>query len=285
VTGRFIHLGRALQARVREFFDSPIAGTAMPLELVQGALAILERKVQPLGRGRRTFPYNRVTIRVGPGAVDRTAIQAAFEGFEERLRERFAELKCDTPAGLVVRQQFLEQPAPEWLPGQVFSVECAAEPEAASPPAPAPQQPALAVTIVKGAATQPSYAFTQPVVAIGRTEDPVDARGTVRRNHVVFTEAVDGATETVGRAHARFEFDAAHGAYRIFNDGSSNPTVISRAGAMIPVHPRDPRGVRVQSGDEIQLGRALIRIDVRDRPSSHADARGEEQPETLDVAG
>jgi hypothetical protein len=27
------------------------------------------------------------------------------------------------------------------------------------------------------------------------------------------------------------------------------------------VHRRDPRGVRVRSGDEIRLGRALLRVD------------------------
>jgi hypothetical protein len=28
------------------------------------------------------------------------------------------------------------------------------------------------------------------------------------------------------------------------------------------VHRRDPRGVRVRSGDEIRLGRALLRIEI-----------------------
>ena len=36
-----------------------------------------------------------------------------------------------------------------------------------------------------------------------------------------------------------------------------------RDGEMIVVHARDPRGVRVRSGDEIHLGRAVLRIEIR----------------------
>ena len=83
-----------------------------------------------------------------------------------------------------------------------------------------------------------------------------------RRNRVAFLDARDGVTETVGRAHARLRFDAGSRSYRLFDDGSSNGTSIIRDGTTIAVPPRDPRGVRVQSGDEIQVGRALLRIEI-----------------------
>ena len=35
-------------------------------------------------------------------------------------------------------------------------------------------------------------------------------------------------------------------------------------GDVIVVHRRDPRGVRVRSGDEIQVGRALLRVTIGD---------------------
>jgi hypothetical protein len=38
--------------------------------------------------------------------------------------------------------------------------------------------------------------------------------------------------------------------------------VLLRGGRTIRVPPRDPRGLRVQSGDEVQLGRALIRLTI-----------------------
>ena len=39
------------------------------------------------------------------------------------------------------------------------------------------------------------------------------------------------------------------------------PAAVLRGGEEIAVHRRDPRGVRVRSGDEIRLGRALLRVD------------------------
>ena len=75
-----------------------------------------------------------------------------------------------------------------------------------------------------------------------------------------YQSLVDGVTETVGRAHARLRFDPAAREYRLFDDGSSNGTSIIRGGTTIAVPARDPRGVRVQSGDEVQVGRAVIRV-------------------------
>ena len=63
-----------------------------------------------------------------------------------------------------------------------------------------------------------------------RTPEPSDAFGVVRRNHVAFLDVRDGTTETVGRAHARLQFDPASGHYLLFNEASSNPTSIVRAG-------------------------------------------------------
>jgi hypothetical protein len=127
------------------------------------------------------------------------------------------------------------------------------------------QEPApatLRVTVVKGAGAQKVYRFTDPLVCIGRTPDPADELGRVRRNHVVFLDTLDGVTETVGRAHARLQLDSRTREYRIFHEGASNATCIVRNGSTILVPPRDPRGVRIQSGDEVQLGRAVIRVDI-----------------------
>ncbi|MGH9372890.1 MAG: FHA domain-containing protein [Vicinamibacterales bacterium] len=262
MTHRLVHMGRTLQSRIRDFFDSPIDASATPLEIVQAVLDVLERKVQPLGRGHRVFPYNRITVRLGPAFADRPALQAAFNGLEGRLRERLTELRCSIPPHTDVRVSFLRRAPAEWTLGQLFSVECEAEAEAVPEPQPAPREPTLQLTIVKGAASKKAYTFAQPVVSIGRTAEPTDERGRVRRNDVVFLDTVDETTETVGRAHARLEFEARTRTYRLYNEGSSNPTFIARGGTTIQVAPRDPRGVRVRSGDEIHLGRAVIRVAV-----------------------
>jgi FHA domain-containing protein len=184
-----------------------------------------------------------------------------FRDLEIRFRERLAELRCEVPSKLQVEVEHLAQAPADWPAGQLYSVECHAEAEVARVAQVDPGNAvSLRVTVVKGATAEPEYTFTESAIAIGRTAEPADELGRVRRNHVVFLDAVDGVTETVARAHARIQ--RVGGQYRIFHEGTSNGTFIIRGGTPIPVAPRDPRGVRVQSGDEVQLGRALIRLTI-----------------------
>lgn len=56
------------------------------------------------------------------------------------------------------------------------------------------------------------------------------------------------------------KFDAAAGAHLLYGDGGRNGTSSVRDGTTIPGPRRDPRGVPVQSGGEIHLGRAVLRV-------------------------
>jgi hypothetical protein len=201
-----------------------------------------------------------VVVHIFQPDADRIAVEAVFRQLESRLRERLAELRCDTPQTIETDVAFAPGATGEGEP--MFAVECFND---AQEPAARPADracPVLRVAVVKGASAEAEYTFAGPVVAIGRTAEPVDALGRVRRNHVAFLETRDGVTETVGRAHARLQFDADTGAYHLFNEASSNPTFVLRGGHSLRVPPRDPRGLRVQSGDEVQLGRAVIRLSI-----------------------
>lgn len=261
VSARLRHIGRDLQAKLREFFENPLDTAATPLELLQAAVDELERRIQPAGRGRKTFPYNRVVVRIAQHDADEAAVHAVFRDLGTRLRDRLAELNCEAPESmdtLVV----LEPPPAEAAPAAV-RVECFDDAEAGrTAPAGLSKRPALRITVIKGQCTEAEYLFDEPVIAIGRTAEPADALGLVRYNHVAFLEARDGVNETVGRGHARLQFDAASGYYVLFNESGSNPTSIVRGGRMIRVAPRDPRGVRVQSGDEVRLGRAVLKVTL-----------------------
>jgi hypothetical protein len=261
VTARLWHLGRDLHSRLKDFFDDPLAADATPLELLHATLDQLETKIQPAGRGRRIFPYDRIMVRITQRSADVAAVQAIFSGLEPRLRERLQELRCDPPDVMEVSVSVCEADGDGQQP--VLSLECsAAERERPSPNVTATGYPALRLTVVKGQCAESEYVFEEPVVAIGRTAEPADAFGQVRYNHVAFLEERDGINETVGRAHAKLQFDPASGHYHLFNEGSSNPTSILRSGRVIRVAPRDPRGIRVQSGDQLQLGRAVLRVTV-----------------------
>jgi hypothetical protein len=260
VSARLRTIGRDLQSRLKDFFDGPVDSDAAPIELLDATLDRLERKVQAAGRGRQIFPYDRIAVRIVQPDGDVAAIEAVFERLEERLRARLAEMNCEEPDALDIAV-FVAAPEGD-EPQPVLSVECART--AARRPAVArmAEPPQVAIAVLKGQCEAEDYVFDEPVIAIGRTPAPSDAFGVVRHNHVAFLEVRDGVTETVARAHARLQFEPATGGYLLFNESSSNPTSIIRAGRPIRIAPRDPRGTRVQSEDQIQLGRALLKVSV-----------------------
>ncbi len=284
-TTRLLNAGRKLHARMRDFFDAAPDATAPPLELLQATLDQLERKVQPGGRGTRTFPYNRIVVHVAQPNADRNALEAVFAQLPARLRERLTELRCDMPPDLQ-SSLTVEEPRPSGStdsastngnpssnPGPVLWLECSSTENARSrtslpkTTASDSNEPArLRVTVVTGQCERPEYAFegeaAEGVIAIGRGTDPADSYGRMRHNHIAFVESRDGATETVARAHARLEFDPTSRTYLLFNESTSNPTFIRRGGRSLRIPPRDPRGVRIQSGDELQLGRAVLKLSL-----------------------
>ena len=260
MTARLWDMGRELHARVKNFFDGPLDAAASPLELLQATLEALEQKVQPAGRGARVFPYNRIVVRIAQPSADRDAIIAVFAQLEERLRDRLRELRCEAPAAMRTDVTVTADAAEALL-----TVDCVRDEAVVPAPraeAVGKQPSTVSIAVLKGVCEQAEYSFSEPTIAIGRTPDPVDALGNIRRNHVVFVETRDGISETVARAHARLQRDPETGDYHLFNEASSNPTVLLRGGRSIRVPPRDPRGLRVQSGDEVQLGRALIRLTI-----------------------
>jgi FHA domain len=260
VTARLVDIGKALQSRIRDFFDSPLDATATPLELLRAVLHDLEMRIEPIGRGRRVFPYNHVHVRIGPVAAERASLTAVFDELEKRFSARLLELQCTGPASLDMRASFLKRTPVEWRPGQMFTIDCRSDAEPSMVPGAESRPRRVRLSIIKGAATRDIYTFSQAVISIGRTAEPTDERGRIRRNDVVFVDSADDLTQTVGRAHASLRLDQKTNEYRLFNDGSSNPTFVVRGGKTIEIPPRDPRGARVCSGDEIQLGRAVIRL-------------------------
>lgn len=261
MTGSLRDLVRTVNARVRNFFDAPLPPDATPLELLEAALDELERRVQPSGRGARVFPYTRIVVHVAQPDADRAAIEAVFSRLDVRLRERLAEIRCDVPSALVASTTIADSAA-EGMP--IVRVECSTNGDNALPSSAMTVLPELHVAVVKGQCDRAEYAFSGGVIPIGRGIEPSDAFGRVRHNEIIFVDEVrDGITETVARAHARVEFDPVLAAYVAFNESSSNPTFVVRNGRSLRINPRDPRGVRLESGDHLHIGRAVLKLSVR----------------------
>jgi hypothetical protein len=133
-------------------------------------------------------------------------------------------------------------------------------------PAEAAPWPALRLSVLKGKAVREVYAFAADRIQLGRLEEVLDHTGRVRRrNDVAFLEEGD-VNETVSREHARITWDAASRAYWLRDEGSASGTIIFRAGRPIEVSRHDRRGVRLQSGDELYLGRAALLLEIEGAP-------------------
>lgn len=256
--------GKDLQARMRAFFEAPPGPDASPLEVVQAVLDDVERQVQPVGGRRRVFPWARVVVRASVSEPARAVLAPMGDDLRLRLLARLTEVRADVPGTLDVQVVCVDERPATWTAGQVFDVVYARDVVESAPASADPrdgQPPVLRLDVVAGTVTPGALEFAGATVGLGRGADPTDELGRLRRNRVAFVDEVNGVNETVGRAHARIRWDADARVYRLFDEGSRNGTTIVRDGEAIAVGRRDPRGVRLRSGDEIHLGRAILRLE------------------------
>jgi hypothetical protein len=254
--------GRLDQA-AKEFVRS---GDREPLEIVHAILDAVEREIQPAGRGKRAFPFNRVELSVAaPSREARGRLEAVFAGdtpLPARIIERLRSAGCATP-GIVVTINYVARAQKTWR-AREFDVAFArvAEPEVES--AAVDSKPdRIDVTVLRGVTEQRTYSFLAKRIDIGRYAEVRDSRNRlIRTNHVVFTEGAGDVNQSVSRRHAHIAYEPNTGHFRLHDDGSGHGTGIVREGRTVAV-PRGSRGVRLQSGDEIILGEARVRIKLQ----------------------
>jgi hypothetical protein len=269
---------RGLESRLTKAFEhaaQTVAGSNVvspPLESVELAVDDIAAHVQPAGRGRFSFPFNRVTITfAAPTPEDQARFDAICEGppaIQERVLRRLVAAGCDSPdvdvhveytPALPVQDSETGDASPASRP-RTFSVAMAR----VDTDERARRGPAFSVDVLvlSGEADRAAYSFTAFPVAIGRGADVRDSRNQLLRiNHVAFTESEHEVNRTVSRRHARIELDEATGRPRIIDDNSAQGTSVIRGGRGIAV-PRGSRGLGLKSDDEIVLGQARIKVQV-----------------------
>ena len=251
--------------RATAMVDPPLAPDARPLEVQAAIIDAIEQRAEPIGGGRRALPHNHIVVTLLAADDDtRATLAVALADLPALVVARLREIRCDVPAGLAFSLRHVDAAPADWKPGQPFALEYtdydAADPERPTAP------PTLHLTVVRGRATETLYTLAEPHVCIGRSEAPVDAEGRVRHNHIAFVEdPADTHACSVGRAHASIRYDALRGTYQLFDDGSRNGTRVVRKGTSFDVVRRDPVGITIKSGDEIQLGTAAIRVEILSR--------------------
>ena len=84
-----------------------------------------------------------------------------------------------------------------------------------------------------------------------------------RRNDVAFSDdKIDKASQTVSRVHAHISYHPAEQAFWLHDDRSLKGTRIIRDGADLTLAKGSPRGEKLRTGDEIQVGDAALRFTI-----------------------
>jgi hypothetical protein len=269
-----------MMGKMRDLLKPWMKGSS-PLEIRRAVLDDVESHVVAVGEGKRIFPHNRLRLHLlTPDPDERVRFEAVVrEGWDlkREIAERLADRGCPVPSGFDVEVAFDDEAHPrfgerrfyvEYLNQEVAAVAPAttstagtgAAGDGTSPTA----RPTLELTVLKGTATQRVYDLEGPRVFLGRLEEVVDPDGRVRRrNDVAFLEAGE-INSTVSREHARIAWDAESGGYWLRAEQNASGTRIYRAGRTIDVSSHDRRGVRIQPGDEIYLGRACVKVTMQE---------------------
>jgi hypothetical protein len=261
---------RKLESTLARTFDRAAqhwsaSGPRGPLEVLHAILDEVEARVEPAGRGTRLFPFNKIKVSIVAPTRD---VRARFAGvlddppLEQRIGDRLRQRGCDVPE-IHVRIVYVAQPETGWLaPDCHINFSRVAQSDLpASEPTSAHE---IRLTVTRGAADKPSYVLTLDRINLGRCAEVRDSRNRlIRTNHVVFKDGEDAVNDTVSRHHAHIERLDDTREFRLSDDRSAHGTSVARNGKTIPV-PSGSRGVRLQSGDEISLGEARLRVRIAD---------------------
>lgn len=235
-----------------------------PMEVRRAVLDEIDGHVVAAGGGRRVFPYNHVRVQLLVGsAEERSMLEGVVrEGWdlEGEVRRRMREHGAELPAGFTLEIGYAEETGPEFG-GRRYHVTYERTEEEPAPDA--AERPILELTVTKGKATRQVYDFTSERVYLGRMEEVIDGEGRVRRrNDVAFLEEGE-VNQTVSREQARITWDDATRGYWLRAEPGASATRIFRDGRAIEVSRQDRRGVRLQAGDEVYLGRACLKVGLR----------------------
>jgi pSer/pThr/pTyr-binding forkhead associated (FHA) protein len=257
----FEKLGKAI-------FETPFGANRIAKdapEMAEIRIAVLDAVKAKSHRagGKNVFPYNLIRIQLR--GVPENQI-AAFEGdfigayFGQEIKKSLSRSNYRFPSDMQVSIQASTALPLEREPWIVVE---ASQNKPDSQASPAQDRPARLI-VMEGGANVNELAINKARVNIGRTVEVFRSGGPSRRNDLAFTEDNERNT-SVSREHAHITRSPKTGECRLFNDrnykGEENCGLwIVRGGLSQPVH-RNARGTVLQSGDEIHLGRTVVRFE------------------------
>jgi len=256
----------------RTIFESPFGANGSAHdepEIAEIRLTLLDEVKAKSHRtaGKLVFPYNHVRLHLC-GVPEKGA--AVFEGqffaqfCAEELMSGLARAKVRFPDDLqleVATSPLLPGPNDPWLWIETESRARAAEP---------PPKRGAKLVVTSGEANVKEMLLGKARINIGRGEDVYRTDGPSRRNDIAFAEEGD-INRTVSREHAHLLYAKKNAECLLFNDRVYTPGSKSngncglwviRDGLSMEVH-KGTKGFPLQPGDEIHLGRAVLRLNPK----------------------
>ena len=261
-------LSDLLEKLGRGVFEAPFGAMSQlndSPEIAEIRFAILDeikKKTQRAG-GRDIFPFNLVRVHIRGVNDDQTAVLEGefFRGyFEQEVRQHLQKTSARFPADLRVEiavRNLLGSGMKEWI-----WVETLSEVVGASA---VPERRAARIVVRSGQANESEFVLSKTRTNVGRVVDVFKAEGLSRRNDIAFI-ADTPINRTVSREHAHIIYHKDTAEYRLYNDRwyrrgdktSEHCGIwIVRDGMGQEVH-RDTRGTRLEDGDEIHFGKAIV---------------------------
>jgi len=264
-------LSDAFEKLGRAIFETPFQSARLSEEapeLAEIRLAVLDAVKASSHRAGsvRVFPFDGIRIRLRgipaeQAAAFESGVFADFLAGEIRTALRRSSIRfAQTIAVRVETSPDLPLEGEQWMVVEIEKVQPA--------PQSARSRANARLVVLAGVANTTELALTKSRVNIGRTTDVYRSAGPSRRNDLAFAEDNE-INRTVSREHAHIVKDKSSGDHRLFNDRWYKPPNscelwILRDGLSRPVH-RGGRGAVLEPGDEIHIGRAIIRFEAETR--------------------
>jgi hypothetical protein len=254
-------------------FEAPFGAMAQTIgespEVAEIRIAVLDevkKKIQRAG-GKALFPYNVVRISLRADSNDAAVFEREFfrKFFEEEVRKGLARDSCRFPEDLRVQVRATASDQENWV-----LIETLVEDRPPAPGGSAQVRRVAKLVVAAGVANKTEIQLQKTRTNIGRLLEVHKTEGVSRRNDLAFAED-NPINRTVSREHAHIVHDKKTDEFRLFNDrwykrgderdGNSGLWIV-RDGLGREVH-RDTRGTRLLPGDEIHLGKAVLKFQVR----------------------
>jgi len=241
-------LDRWIAAKVKQHLAGAAPQRKELLEVRRDLLEDVRAHIEPKGAGKVLFPYNSLVAHIAvPTEDEAERLRASSEALEADVREFLVEAGC--PVATLTLE--LDLQVEEQTRFSVAYLRRAVDPPKVS------QRPAAKLVVLSGAAESPELDIAANRINIGRMKEVLSERdGLRRRNDLAFAES----ETSVSREHAYLVYDAASGKFRLCDYQSTRGTAVFRDGRRIEVPRASPRGIALQSGDEIHLGTARVQF-------------------------